>query len=87
MGKIISKIVFSPPKKSTIVDMESDVFLETKHKTLIQVRTVERKSKLYLLISHSNAEDLFSVSYWVNSILLQYVNVNVVIYGKIICII
>ena len=82
MGKFVSKMVFMPPNKLCPYDPETDVFLETKHQSKTQVRIIDKKAKFNLLVSHGNAEDISSVYDWAVSTLLQYVNVNVVMYGK-----
>jgi len=83
MGKFLSKIVFAPPKRISLFDAEKDFNLKTKHNSNIQVRVVDRKAKFYLIISHGNAEDLTSAYNWAMNVLLKFVNVNLVIYGKI----
>lgn len=82
MGKLISKIVFLPPSRITPIDPERDVILTTKQGSNIQVRIIDRKSKFYFLISHGNAEDLTSAYEWAKNVLLKFVDVNVVVYGK-----
>ncbi len=82
MGKFISKLVFVPPSKATPIDLERDKVLTTKHHSKIVVKIIDRKAKLNLLVSHGNAEDISSVYDWAVNTLLEYVNVNVVIYGK-----
>jgi hypothetical protein len=84
MGKLISKIVFAPSLRISLIDTEKDVTLKTIHNSNIQVRIVDRKAKFYFIISHGNAEDLTSAYEWAMNILLKFVNVNLVIYGKII---
>jgi hypothetical protein len=82
MGKFISKLVFIPPSRISQFDIENDVILTTKHNSRIQVKIIDRKSKFNLLISHGNAEDIISVYDWAVNNLLEYVNVNVVAYGR-----
>ncbi len=82
MGKILSKMVFLPPDLNSQFDSETDVMLTTKHESKIQVRIIDRKAKLNMLISHGNAEDITSVYEWVVKILLEHVNVNVIMYGR-----
>ena len=81
MGKIVSKFLFIPPKNITQVD-DSDIFLKTNHNNNIQVKIIDRHAKFYMLVSHGNAEDIYSVYDWAVSVLLPQVNVNVVMYGK-----
>ena len=83
MGKYVSKLVFIPPNNSTPVDLDTDVILNTKHGSKIQVKVIDRKSKFNLIISHGNAEDVNSVYDWAITTLIEYVNVNVVVYGKL----
>ena len=80
MGKVVSKFVFMPPKNPSSI--RGDLTLLTKHESNIQVKVIDNGAKYYLLISHGNAEDLQSVYDWASIILLAYVNVNVIIYGK-----
>jgi hypothetical protein len=80
MGKIVSKFLFLPPKNIYQID-DSDLFLKTTHNNIIQVKVIDRNAKFYLLVSHGNAEDIYSVYDWAVSILLPQVNVNVVMYG------
>ncbi len=81
MGKLISKVVFLPPNRAAHIDPENDVILTTKHNSKIQVKIIDRKAKFNLLVSHGNAEEINSVFDWAMNILLEYVNVNVIIYG------
>jgi hypothetical protein len=82
MGKYVSKLVFIPPNSCTPVDLDTDVILTTQHGSKIQVKVIDRKSKFNLIISHGNAEDVNSVYDWAITTLIEYVNVNVVVYGK-----
>jgi len=83
MGSLISHIVFTPPKKRPDQDpeLEGDVVLTTSHGSQIQVKSVINNEKyLYMLVSHGNAEDVYSVYEWVTKILCNYLNVNVIMY-------
>jgi predicted transcriptional regulator len=82
MGKFISKLVFIPPNKACPIDLETDVILTTRHNSKIQVKIIDRKAKLNMIVSHGNAEDISSVHEWAINTFLEYVNVNVIIYGK-----
>jgi len=79
MGKVISKFVFMPPKNPGYI--RGDVTLLTKHESNIQVKIIDSGAKYYLLVSHGNAEDLQSVYEWAITVLLAYININVIIYG------
>jgi hypothetical protein len=81
MGKFVSKFVFLPPNKFTIPD-EDDMTLATENGSRIQVKIIDRNAHFNLLVSHGNAEDIYSVMYWAENVLLKYVNVNVIMYGK-----
>ena len=83
MGKFVSKFVFLPPNKFTIPD-EDDLTLATDHGSKIQVKIIDRNAQFTIVVSHGNAEDIYSVLYWTENVLLKYVNVNVVMYGNII---
>jgi len=83
MGSIISHIVFTPPKKRTDQDpeLEGDVVLTTSHGSQIQVKSIiNNENYYYLLVSHGNSEDIYSVNDWVLKILCNYLNVNVIMY-------
>jgi fermentation-respiration switch protein FrsA (DUF1100 family) len=83
MGSLISHIVFTPPKKRPDQDpeLEGDVVLTTPHGSQIQVKSVINNEKyLYMLISHGNAEDVYSVYEWVTKILCNYLNINAIMY-------
>ena len=82
MGKLISKFVFMPPKRN-IIHSEQDITLTTSRNNQIQVKTIERFAKYNLLISHGNAEDIQMTYDWAENVLVKYVNVNVIIYGKL----
>ncbi len=82
MGKFISKVVFVPPCKAYPIDSDRDEVLTTDHNSKIVVKIIDRKAKLNILVSHGNAEDISSVYDWAVNTLLEYVNVNVIIYGK-----
>jgi hypothetical protein len=79
MGKVVSKFLFMPPKN--VAYTRGDITLLTKHESNIQVKVIDNGAKYYMLLSHGNAEDLSSVYEWAMTILISYVNVNVVIYG------
>lgn len=81
MGKFVSKFVFLPPNKFTIPD-EDDLTLATENGSRIQVKIINRGAPFNMLVSHGNAEDIYSVLYWAENVLLKYVNVNVIMYGK-----
>lgn len=82
MGSLITNILFMPPTiDREDVDKDGYHLLTTPHGCEIQVKIILKNEKyLYLLISHGNAEDIFTVNEWVNRLLLQFVNVNVIIY-------
>jgi len=83
MGSLISHLVFNPPKKHMEQDpeLEGDEILTTSHGSQIQVKTIINDEKyLYLLVSHDNTEDIYSVYDWATKILVNYVNINVIMY-------
>ena len=83
MGSLISHIVFTPPKKRLDQDQdaEGDIILTTSHGSQIQVKSIINNEKyLYMLISHGNSEDVYSVYEWATNILSNYINVNVIMY-------
>jgi hypothetical protein len=83
MGKFVSKLVFLPPCRLSAIDPDSDIILTTKHNSKIQVKIIDRKAKFNMLISHGNAEEINSVYDWAVNTLLEYVNVNVIVYGSL----
>ena len=83
MGSLITNILFMPPLKvpEDEGDGEGDQLLKTPHGSQIQVKTYIKNQKyLYMLISHGNAEDIYSVNEWVTKILCNFVNVNIIMY-------
>ena len=83
MGSLISHLVFTPPKKHLELDpeLEGDEILTTSHGSQIQVKSIINDEKyFYLLVSHANTEDIYSVYDWATKILVNYVNVNVIMY-------
>ena len=83
MGSLISHLVFTPPKKHIEQDpeLEGDEILTTSHGSQIQVKSIINDEKyFYLLVSHGNTEDIYSVFDWATKILVNYVNVNVIMY-------
>ena len=81
MGSLVSKFVFLPPKNVSIPD-EEDIILSTSHGSRIQVKILDRYAPFTIIISHGNAEDIYSILYWAENVLLKYVNINVVMYGN-----
>ncbi len=81
MGKFISKIVFMPPPHYYLPDDEFK-YLNTSHNSKIQFRFINRNAKYSILISHGNAEDIFSVCDWALNKFLKYIDVNLILYGK-----
>ena len=62
-------------------DTDNDAILTTPHGSQIQVKSyIKNRNFLYMLISHGNAEDIYGVYEWVSKILVNFVNVNVVMY-------
>ena len=55
---------------------------DTKNKSIIQVKIINKNASMYLLISHGNAEEVGSVYDWANNTLVDYLYVNIVIYGR-----
>ena len=83
MGSLITNILFMPPLKvpEDDFDGEGDTQLKTPHGSQIPVKTyIKNKNYLYMLISHGNAEDIYSVNEWVTKILINFVNVNIIMY-------
>lgn len=81
MGSLISRIVFMPPTKHPEHDAENPIFLNTSHKSQIQVLTINKdENGLYLIISHGNAENVEGVYNWAKNSLSNFVNVNIVMY-------
>ena len=83
MGSLINKILFMPPLKVHEDSQEEneDIELTTIHKSKIKVKKIIKNQKyLYMLISHGNAEDIYAVYEWVNKILVNFVNVNIIMY-------
>jgi pimeloyl-ACP methyl ester carboxylesterase len=83
MGSLITNILFMPPLivHDDDQDTEGDTMLNTPHGSQIQIKTyIKNKDYLYMLISHGNAEDIYIVYEWVSKILVNFVNVNVIMY-------
>ena len=83
MGSLISHLVFTPPKKHIEQDpeIEGDEILTTSHGSQIQIKSIINDEKYYyLLVSHDNTEDINSVYDWATKILMNYLNVNVIMY-------
>ena len=83
MGSLISHLVFTPPKKhlEQEPELESDEILTTSHGSQIQIKSIINDEKyFYLLVSHDNTEDINSVYDWATKILMNYLNVNVIMY-------
>ena len=83
MGSLISHLVFTPPKKhlEQEPELESDEILTTSHGSQIQIKSIINDEKyFYLLVSHDNTEDINSVYDWATRILMNYLNVNVIMY-------
>lgn len=83
MGSLISAVVFMPPQKvhEPEIEEDKDTYLQTPHGSQIQVKSIIKNEKyLYMLVSHGNAEDINCVYEWVTSILLNFTNINVVMY-------
>jgi pimeloyl-ACP methyl ester carboxylesterase len=83
MGSLITNILFMPPKKihDEAKDNDGDTLLKTRHGSEIQVKTYIKDPKyLYMIISHGNAEDIYMVYEWVSKILVNFVNVNIIMY-------
>ena len=83
MGSLITNILFMPPLKVHDDDQntDGDALLNTPHGSQIQIKTLIKNPKyLYMLISHGNAEDIYTVYEWVSKILIHFVNINIVMY-------
>jgi len=83
MGSLINKILFMPPLKvhEDSQDTNEDELLTTPHKSQIRVKKIiKNQDYLYMLISHGNAEDIYAVNEWVSKILVNFVNVNIIMY-------
>ena len=83
MGSLITNILFMPPLKvhDEDQDTDNDATLTTSHGSQIQVKSyIKNRNYLYMLISHGNAEDIYGVYEWVSKILVNFVNVNIVMY-------
>ena len=83
MGSLIKNILFMPPLKvhDDEQDTEGDALLTTPHGSQIQVKSyIKNINYLYMLISHGNAEDIYTVYEWVTKILINFVNVNIIMY-------
>ena len=83
MGSLIKSILIMPSliDHDNDQDKERDAFLNTAHGSQIQIKTyIKNKDYLYMLISHGNAEDIYTVYEWVSKILVNFVNINVVMY-------
>ena len=83
MGSLISHLVFTPPKNKQEQDPEfdGDELLTTPHSSQIQIKTIINNEKyFYILVSHGNNEDIYSVYNWATKYLVNYVKVNVVMY-------
>ena len=83
MGSLISHLVFTPLKKHPDQDpeLEGDEILTTPHGSQIQIKSSIKDEKyFYLLVSHGNSEDIYSIYDWATKILVNYVNVNVIMY-------
>lgn len=83
MGSLINSVLFMPPFK--VHDQEQDTkhddYIKTKHGSEIQVkRFIKNEKYLYMLISHGNAEDIYTVYEWVSNILSHFVNINIIMY-------
>ena len=83
MGKLISKIVFMPPPYYSHPD-DDFIYIKSEHNSRIQFKYINRNARYNLLISHGNAEDIISVMEWVITKLLKYIDVNIILYGKLI---
>lgn len=83
MGSFIKSILFMPPLRVPEDDFnsEDDVSLNTIHGSQIKVKKfIKNKKYLYMIVSHGNAEDIYSVYDWVIKIFSNFVNVNVIMY-------
>ena len=79
MGSLISHLVFTPPKKHQEQEQEAegDEILTTSHGSQIQIKSIINDEKnFYLLVSHGNSEDIYSVYDWATKILVNYVNIK-----------
>ncbi len=64
MGANLSALVFQPPDVSYIQAKKHIVWLRTKKDMSIPAFYIDRKSKVTLLFSHGNAEDLGMIYEW-----------------------
>ena len=83
MGSLVKSILFMPPQRVYEDDQDpnNDIFLTTIHGSKIQFKTYIKNEKyLYMLISHGNAEDIYVVYEWVTKYLINFVNVNIIMY-------
>ena len=72
-----------PPLKVYDVkqNTKGDALLNTPHGSQIQVKSyIKNKNHSHMLISHGNAEDIYTVYEWVTKILVNFVNVNIIMY-------
>ena len=84
MGNNLNSIVFFPPHRPhQQEEYENDIFIQS-HSTKnnqVQIKTlIQDESYPYLIISHGNAEDIYSVYDWVYNIFSKQCKINFVLY-------
>lgn len=79
MGSKISALVFQPPEVSYSHDKKSLIWLRTVKEKSIPAFYIDRKSKVTVLFSHGNAEDIGMIYEWFCDFARE-LNVNVLAY-------
>lgn len=79
MGTQLSSLVFQPPDASYDHTKPFLIWLTTKSKHLIPAFYLDQKSKVTLLFSHGNAEDLGTIYEWFVIVAIE-LNVNILAY-------
>jgi hypothetical protein len=73
MGKIYSKLMFSPPESKYPLDPDF-IYLYTRNGSKIPMNIIEKPGEdFYLIISHGNAEDIHHVNEWLDKYFLMKV--------------
>jgi pimeloyl-ACP methyl ester carboxylesterase len=84
MGNKLNKIVFFPPHRPhQQEEYENDIFIQSHSlkNNQVQIKTlIQSESYPYLIISHGNAEDIYSVYDWVYNIFSKQCKINFVMY-------
>lgn len=69
MGKLYSKLMFSPPGSKYPLDPDF-IYLFTKNGSKIPVHIIDRGAEFYMILSHGNAEDIHHVNEWLEKYFL-----------------